>query len=240
MPSLPLVSRNACAEPYFADDFSGMVGWPVGEDASYRLQYTGERYEILVKQPYDGIAVTAGAKAADFFLSVEAQDYKWGDAYGVNFAIPGDWSQSYEVLFSRDSFSVWRGSGGSWTMLQGWTYSNKISKTKANKLGILRQGSRINVYINGAQVVSLEDSTLSGLKRLGLVVYSDSSGMAKVAYDNFSLTETACFLSSPADWLDLPLSGPMLPVPAPWDEHPLPGIWPVQPATSIKPGVPLR
>jgi hypothetical protein len=85
------------------------------------------------------------------------------------------WNKAYLFEYSDNgSFSVWKGSGGSWTALKGWTSSSKINKEGWNVLKVTAKGSTLKFYINNSLVWSGTDSTFATGK-VGIGCYRSSS-----------------------------------------------------------------
>jgi hypothetical protein len=180
--------------PYYTDDFSDPdSGWPVDDDSSRRYAYTGGQYQIWVKNPNQGWLVTPGAKATDFTVAVSARRASGSSGgYGIVFGINEDLGQYYEFDIGSNNYSLWR-YDGSWTALRNWTTSSYINTgTSWNRLKVIRQGASIAVYVNNHHLTTVTDSSFTGLRRVGLLAYSPSSGSLDARFDDFSLYPASC------------------------------------------------
>jgi len=195
---LPIVMRNfnpryPCPA-YYTDDFSDPdSGWPVDDDTNRRYAYTGGQYQIWVKNPSQGWLVTPGAKATDFTAAVSARRASGSSGgYGIVFGLNEDWSEYYEFDIGPNNYSIWR-YDGSWTALRGWTASSAIGTgTSWNRLKVIRNGANITVYVNNQYLTTVTDSSFTGLRRIGLLAYSPSSGSLDARFDDFSLYPASC------------------------------------------------
>jgi hypothetical protein len=116
-------------------------------------------------------------------LDFQARIYRNGCAECANYLIvrasgtgvmPGDLPTAYYLQYTADGyFSVWREFDGSQTALQGWTESSSI-KTGSdwNTLRVVAFGPSLKFYINGTQVWSGYDATISSGK-VGVGAYTD-------------------------------------------------------------------
>jgi len=193
---LPAVMRiqDPC-RAYYTDNFSDPdSGWQVDDDSNRRYAYTGGEYQIQVKRPSDGWFVTPGAKATGFTGIVSARRAAGSSGwYGIIFGLSGDWNQFYEFTIGPNDYSIWKYDHGNWTALQSQTVSSHIrSGTQWNRLKVVRDGYSITVYVNNQHLVTLEDGSFTGLRRIGLVAYSPSSGPLDARFDDFSLYPPGC------------------------------------------------
>ena len=199
---LPIVMRNWSLCPaYYTDDFSDPgSGWPVYDDSDVRFAYTDGQYQIWLKKPSLGWPVTPGAKAADFTVAVSARRTS-GDygVYGIIFGLNEDWSELYQIDIAANYYSIWRYDKGSWTVLRDWTSSGHIATgTSWNRLKVIRNGANIALYANDQHLATVTDGSFTGLRRIGLVAISPSSGPLDARFDDFSLYPASCGVSAAA------------------------------------------
>jgi uncharacterized repeat protein (TIGR01451 family) len=198
---LPIVLQGGGAPScptYYADSFSDPgSGWGVYEDSDGKLGYTGGQYQIWLKKPSLGWTVTPGAKATDFAAAVSAHRASGSSgAYGIAFGINEDWSQQYEFDIGVNSYSIWK-YDGSWTALRNWTSSSYIGTgTSWNRLKVIRSGANIAVYVNNHYLTTVSDSSLTGLRRIGLTTGSSSSASLDARFDDFALYPAECGVSA--------------------------------------------
>lgn len=91
-----------------------------------------------------------------------------------------NWYNEYKLQYTRDGYySVWkRTAGGSAVPIVSWTYSAAINQGDAwNTLRVVADGSNLTFYINGVQLWSGTDSSLSnGQAGLGMYRSASSTG----------------------------------------------------------------
>jgi hypothetical protein len=188
----PIIMKTC--PPYYTDNFSDPgSGWPVYDDSDVRLGYASGQYQIWLKRSSIGWSVTPGAKATDFTATVSARRTSgtYGE-YGIVFGLNQDWSQRYLFVIDDDSYSIWRYYGG-WTPLRYWTSSGYINTgTSWNRLKVIRNGSSIAVYVNNHHLTTVYDSSLTGLRRIGLTARAPSDSARDIRFDNFSLYPASC------------------------------------------------
>jgi uncharacterized repeat protein (TIGR01451 family) len=196
---LPVVMKGWHAEhpcsPGYVDDFSDSgSGWPAYEDSDAEIAYTGGQYQIWLKKPSLGRLVTPGAKATDFAVAVSARRTSGNyGVYGIVFGVNEDWSELYQVHIEASYYSIWRRSGETWIALQYWTPSDHIhTGTSWNRLKVVRDGVDIALYLNDQHLTTVTDGSFTGLRRIGLVAYSPSSGSLDVRFDDFALYPADC------------------------------------------------
>jgi hypothetical protein len=186
---------------YYTDNFSDPAsGWLVDEDSNRRYAYTDGQYQIWVKNPAAGWWATPGAKATDFTASVSARRTSGASgAYGIRFGISEDWPDLsyYEFIVEDTYYSIWRYDSAGWTALRDWTASSHISTgTNWNRLKVIRNGASIAVYANNQLLTTVSDSSLAGLRRIGLVAQSPDDSGLDARFDDFSLYPASCGASA--------------------------------------------
>jgi uncharacterized repeat protein (TIGR01451 family) len=194
---LPIIFRSggASCPAYYTDNFSDPdSGWPVGDNSSRRYAYTGGQYQIWVKKPSQGWLVTPGAKATDFAASVSARRASGSSGgYGIVFGINEGWGEFYEFDIGPNNYSIWKYNYGTWTALRNWTASSYIKTgTSWNRLKVVRDGANIAVYVNNQYLATVTDGSFTGLRRIGLLAESPSTGPLDARFDDFSLYPASC------------------------------------------------
>jgi uncharacterized repeat protein (TIGR01451 family) len=196
---LPIVLKGAGAQPacppYYTDDFSNPdSGWLIDDNSNRRSAYAGGQYQIWLKNPSSSAGVTPGAKATDFAVAVNARRASGSQgSYGIIFGINEDWSQFYEFNVDAQYYSIWKYDHGTWTPLRNWTTSSHIrTGTNWNRLKVIREGANIAVYVNNQHLATVTNGNFTGLRRIGLVAVSPSSGSLDARFDDFSLYPASC------------------------------------------------
>jgi hypothetical protein len=218
---LPLVTRAfphvPDCDPYYSDDFSNPEsGWPVSDDADAKFDYVGGEYQVLIKVANTGWLITPGAMASDFTASVSARRLTGSTGiYGMLFAISPTWDQFIEAIIDEDWFSMWKYDNGSWTAICSWQQSAHIQTgINWNRIKIVRDGSKIDYFVNGQYLCTAYPGGLTGFRRIGVYARAPDTHALEFRFDDFMLYDASCGVS--ATFADLAMGEPAIhPVPSP-------------------------
>lgn len=187
---LPICAHSDCA--LFSDDFSSpFSGWPTFEDSFVKYGYLNGEYQLLSKN--DSYFYLVRAPVCPHSNYTVAVDARWvgmpGHSYGLAFGVAAEFSSYYYWQVNTDylEYMLWRRSPSGWTLLAGPTATGAInSGTATNRLQVVRDGTRIELWINGALVNTLFDGAISGPTgvALALAPYSGYPS-ADVRFDNY-------------------------------------------------------
>ncbi len=190
---LPLALRSFWAG--FFDDFSNPdSGWGSGENASVIYRYLDGEYQFYFKTVDGVFGLTPDlALPSDYRIEVDARKVSPGVcSYGLIFGTrwtTDSWETYQVIIWPTDGeFLVnKRTLDGSWTLIQDWTYSSAINQNYGtNHIRVDRIGTAIRIYINGAMVANITDSSFTGSGRdAGLRAYSYWDAPVDVRFDNF-------------------------------------------------------
>ncbi len=175
-------------EDYFDSDANG---WATGE---FEDDYT--QNEITIADGVYTLNVTAKQKAyvekvlpnrdfSDFVLTVEATplDTEEHYSYGVAFRESND-LHNYTFEIGNDQLYSIQLYDGNWKTLKEWSSTDAINVGETNELMVIADGSTLTFFINGEELTTLEDATLSE-GTVGLVVDMFEEGeSAAVEFDN--------------------------------------------------------
>jgi uncharacterized repeat protein (TIGR01451 family) len=193
---LPVVMApdTVVCKPYYAEPFSEpKSGWYVDSNDDREYAYFNDTYRVLIKKTASGWGVTAGAKAWNFRLTVDARKAGGAGSYGVRFAINKDWSVFYDILLSDQYYSVWLYYLGDWTPVVYWTKNSAIHTGDAwNHIDVTHDDNRIKLAINGVQVANTGDWGYFEMGRIGFAVSSTEGSMMDARFDNFALYPVPC------------------------------------------------
>lgn len=172
------------------DDFSNPTnGWHVGTYPACEFAYLDGQYRMLVKQEGTYMFPSIAPLATDFSLEADGRYASSATgAYGLLFGGNDAMTQWYVFRIGESDYNIIRFDNGVWTNLQPWTDSPYINTGSAwNHLRIVRDGARIDAYINGHLVKTVYDSTYTGMRRLGLFARGWAGGDVNVdtRFDNF-------------------------------------------------------
>jgi hypothetical protein len=197
-----LASKNSSAcNPTWFDDFSDYrSGWGINNTSSYLTNYTGEEYQILVKNTSWSIMMTPGIQISDGvivvdmrFASAQGDSSEYG---GILFGLDPNNSQNYYhfVVQRNDRYCIRRhNSSSGWTDLSCATAAGFLAYPASNNhLKLVRNGSGITAYINGQFLATVSDSTYLGSLRVGLTAAAYTINNADVRFDNYGIYPLAC------------------------------------------------
>jgi hypothetical protein len=190
---LPAVLNNYCTYHYF-DDFSDPnSGWGSGDDTNYTYGYLAGEYQLLIKSP-NGAAWDTPNLVLPANYTIEVDAYQPSNArspHGIVFGARGNGGQTeyYQFVISAATQQYLlqkKYSSGNWSTVIPATGSATINQNASNHLRVDRAGASIRLYINGIQVNSATDSSLTGAGRdAGVKAYSGNSVPVDTRFDNF-------------------------------------------------------
>ncbi|MBL8058263.1 MAG: hypothetical protein JNK29_16280, partial [Anaerolineales bacterium] len=196
---LPCLTR-ACPPSYWDDFGNPASGWYTGDSPETLYAYAGGEYQLLVRRAdYFAAARAPGLQVSDFIATLDVRSVSQTDAsYGLIFGLAADWSSFY--LFEIDAtgwFGLWRyNSNQTWTRLAGGTSAAIQTGSASNRLKVARNGAAIQALVNNQLVASVSDSTLTGLRRLAVSVFTYNQPDADIRFDNLLVYPVSCGLGN--------------------------------------------
>jgi hypothetical protein len=190
---LPLVMKRYCSEGW-QDDFSDpSSGWPAEEyNHRLRLEYLDGEFHVLINKLGGGAYFWTDPPvyATNFTLEVDGRSDLGG--YGLIFGGRYETSDGYEG--EGYSFDI-RPASGWWLIYKWWlpegnsqmldSGSSPYITSGMNRLKIVRQGSQIEVYVNGHLLSTLTDSSFLGSRIVGLDAWVMDTVPIHAYFDNF-------------------------------------------------------
>ena len=179
----------------WSDDFSDPAsGWQTESDASAQVGYHEGTMRVFVESPNRLAWAWAGREFADFYLSVEATQASGPDdnEYGVQVRMQ-DNSRFYRFSISGDGYyQVSKHDGATVESLSGeWPETDTIHLGAAtNHLEVVCQGATMTFFVNGVQLVQVEDADY-GRGDIGLYAgsFHDPGTGVEVHFDSLTVTE---------------------------------------------------
>jgi hypothetical protein len=181
--STPTPTETATPRPTstpMASDPRRLLGNPTWRDATFREnqnwgeawdgEFTSGRFSnnqmILTSTGVDGWTLT-WPKPADFYIEMTATtgECAGSDRYGLIVRVPDSYDRGYLVGLTCDgrySLRKWNPDANRYEVLIGWTASEHINagSNQTNRVGLKAEGSRFEVYANGAFLAEASDSEL--------------------------------------------------------------------------------
>jgi hypothetical protein len=179
----------------YSDNFSTSkfgIGWSGESPGNNSIYYKDGKYYIQVYKLNSWKTISealSGGNFSDFILEVEATEVDGPDdnEYGVIFR-KLDWDNYYMFRISGDGYYKFsKNVNKKWTS-DTWMKSSAINTGKAtNLIGVVCQGDKIGLYINGVKVKDLTDSS-NPFGTIGIVAGNTYGGKnTTVCFDNINV-----------------------------------------------------
>jgi hypothetical protein len=173
---------------FYAEDFENpMSGWPALTEADFMAEYLNGEYHLNLT-PQGAWWVRSGPQLGDFDAQVDVRmdDVTPDKDFGLNFRML-DIENFYSLIANplTGTFALVRRDPNGWTALVDPAQTPALTPGNLNvTLRVSARGSRINAWINGTHVASVEDFALPNGK-LGFLIEnnSDPDGVS-VFFDN--------------------------------------------------------
>lgn len=159
------------------------------------LAYVGGEYRILVRETLWYMGATSGFACEDGIIEVQARFASAvSGLYGLIFGITDDWDHYLFAVSNNQRYSLLKATGGDWVFLVPWTTSSHLNAGQAiNHLRVERNGAQIKLYANGHYLTSANDSSYSGILRVGLAAISGDFANVDARFDNFRVWPLGAF-----------------------------------------------
>jgi hypothetical protein len=179
----------------FSDSFDEDTnGWPTdtadGEYAALEPSITGGKYLVVMtakKSAFWWFHPDLG-DLDDFFVSVTAEKVSGtADAeYGLVFRLGEDY-YSFGITKETQKYSVYLWFDEKWEDVLDRTFSELIDPKGPNRLAVLAQGSDFTLFINGEEVDTFQDDSLSS-GEVGVGINLNKTGdTVRLKFDDFEV-----------------------------------------------------
>jgi len=184
----------------FSDSFTdNRNGWLIGnfhdEFAKGTVSISGGKYQFALAAEqgvYYWSAPSLGA-LTDFFIAVDVRKTSgYTDAhYGLIFRVGDRGGYFFTVDSDEKQYQVDLVLGADWSTLEEPSASAKINYDGTNRIAVLAEGSRFIFYINGAEVFSVVDSSLSrGIVGVGIMQFTIGETV-NIEFDDYEVRAPA-------------------------------------------------
>ncbi len=185
------------ADVLFQDDFSSTgSGWDRDDWENGLTDYANDAYRIYVKQPqYDIWAIVDKSLPGDVKIEVDATKTSGPDVnlFGVicryTENVEAQTFDFYYLVVGSDGYAaiVLIDDGESNLLTETFT-TDIVKPTSPNRIRAVCNGSSLVLSVNGQQVLSAEDTTLTA-GDVGLVAGTFDDPNVDVTFDNFVVTQ---------------------------------------------------
>ncbi len=188
--ALPACGKAPEKQPW-EEPFDAPGTWHLSSDAAATVAIDAGQLKIDIHQAGQVAWATAGRTFADFTLQVEATQLTGpsDNEYGVLVRMDEN-SHFYAFSISGDGYArVARYEEGAWTLLgSDWTPHESIRQGEAtNLLELDARGSQFTFRVNGEEIATVEDATLTK-GDLGLYAGAFDEAGVQIAFDNLQVT----------------------------------------------------
>lgn len=190
--------RSAFGTPSLTDKLDNSDYWPTGEDTYTSVNFRDGMMLFTALTDTDGWRLMTYGPLTNFYMEVTGrfETCSGSDHWGIFARVPGKSpaDRGYLVGISCDGkyrIAEWDGSTqpkGTWTTHVWWTADNAIlsGANQTNRIGLLAEGDKLTLYINGVRLNQVTDSTFSS-GHIGLFVGADNTNNLTVEVDEVSV-----------------------------------------------------
>lgn len=171
-PTPPFPSENwPPGKPVWEDPFEDAENWAIYQDKGFSFEVEDGRLQMVayIPESQDGW-VTAWPRLVDFYLEgifATGPTCSGLDRYGLWFRASGSQKDSSGYLFGvscSGHYMLRSYDGQTYSDLIPWTSSSLIQPGpgQTHRLGVLAEGDRLALYLNGVELDSIQDSAHTG------------------------------------------------------------------------------
>lgn len=195
--TLLIAACNSNRSNQFIETFDTQGNWGIGSSEDVEGVVENGVYRMLVKDNYGLYLATAGERFSDGVFEVEATQLSGpiNNGFGMLLQLDKSGDSFYVFEVSGDGF-VWIGycsdlcNGESIPLVGGgWFRSTAVNRglMEKNRIKIVRDGSRMNFFVNGVEVGRTSDDRLQN-GDIAVMVETLGRPNVRVAFDNFIVT----------------------------------------------------
>ncbi len=190
--------RQGLGAPTYTDAMTNGDAWPTGQDAYTSVTFRDGMMLLTALTETDGWRLTTYGPTNNFYVEVTGrfEACSGSDHFGLFVRVPekSPANRGYLLGISCDGkyrIAEWDGSikpDGNWTTHVYWTANPAIQAgaMQTNRVGVLAEGNRLTLYVNGVKMGQVEDSTFAS-GWMGLFIGADKTQNLTVQLDQFDL-----------------------------------------------------
>ncbi|MCA1954064.1 MAG: DUF1080 domain-containing protein [Anaerolinea sp.] len=190
--------RQGLGAPTYSDTMANGDAWPTGQDAYTAITFRDGTMLLTALTETDGWRLTTYGPVNNFYVEISGrfEACSGSDHFGLFVRVPEKSPANRGYLFGigcdgKYRIAEWDGSikpDGKWTTHVYWTANPAIlaGPMQTNRVGVLAEGSRLTMYVNGVKLSQVDDSTFSS-GWMGVFVGADATQNLTVQVDQLDL-----------------------------------------------------
>ena len=189
--------RTILGPPTWIDNFDNDNNWTLFDDVCFKSEIEGGQYRMNSKTaPSATCWEVSWPKIQNFYLETTSNTTdacEGTDRYGMIFRAP-DPSQGYPFGLTCDGqygMARWDPEEKQWDYFVDFTSSDRINAgpNQTNRIGVMAEGNRFGLYINGYLVAEVEDNTFPEEGLFGYFIGATVTEGFLVKYDEIAYWE---------------------------------------------------
>jgi len=198
--AVPGDPRDSLGNADWRDTMDNSDNWPTDVDAAgfTKIDFSGGYMQLTGLKTQDGWRLSYNS-ISDFYIemTVKTNTCAAGDRYGLIFRVPDKHAANRGYLFGvscdgKISLREWDGRTGVKKMTAHipWEANDavKSGSNQVNRLGVMADGSKLTLYVNGVKVGEISDSTYSS-GYFGVFVNAGATSSHTISVDELSYWE---------------------------------------------------
>ncbi len=186
--------REILGPPTWKDEFKSASNWTLFDDACFQTRIENDKFIMNSKTaPSATCWEVTWPRIADFYLETIARttdECSKADRYGMIFRAP-DPSQGYLFGYTCDgryAMARWDPEEKQWDWLVDFEPSDLINvgPNQVNRIGVMANGDRYGLYINGSLVDEVEDDRFTESGLFGYFIGAAETIEFTVEYDEIA------------------------------------------------------
>lgn len=190
--------RASFGTPSLTDKLDNSDYWPTGEDTYTAASFRDGMMLLSALTNSDGWRLMTYDSLTNFYYEVTArfETCSGTDHFGIFARVPNKMPADRGYLVGINCagqyrFAEWDGTvkpDGLWKTHVYWTTNTAIlaGANQTNRIGLLAEGSKLTLYVNGVKMDEITDSTFAS-GYLGLFVGADNTNNLTVQVDEVSI-----------------------------------------------------
>ena len=190
--------RASLGTPSLTDKLDNSDYWPTGEDTYTAVSFRDGMMLLSALTDSDGWRLMTYGPLTNFYYEVTArfETCSGSDHFGIFARVPEKMPANRGYLVGINCagqyrFAEWDGTvkpNGLWKTHIYWTTNSAIlaGANQTNRIGLLAEGSKLTLYVNGVKMDELTDATF-GSGYIGLFIGADNTNNLTVQVDEVNV-----------------------------------------------------